>query len=127
MRDVDRVQLVRDAWSAVSRGDLGALELLLAPDASWRAVEDGPWNCEGRPAIIEVMTRNLDAGRLSGHIEDAFEHGGGVVVAFRPDKPDGWPLDDGVRYLVVSVAGDHVTELKGCANRRVALDYAASR
>lgn len=124
-RDVmDHVQLVRDTWDALSHGDLAPLQTLFAPDAKWRAVEDGPWNCENRSQIIEVMTENLK-GRLSGRIDDAFEIGDRIVVAFRPDRgPDEWPLDNGIRYVVVSLDGDLITEMKGCANRQVALDYA---
>jgi ketosteroid isomerase-like protein len=124
---MDHLQLVRDTWDALSQGDLSPLETVLAPDAKWRAVEDGPWNCENRGQIIDVMTENLK-GRLSGHIDDAFEIGDRVVVAFRPDRePDGWPLDDGIRYVVVSVDDDLITEMKGCASRQVALDYAQAR
>jgi hypothetical protein len=62
----------------------------------------------------------------SGVIEDAFEAGDRVVVAFRPDRhgPDAWPLDHGIRYIVLSLAGDQVSELKGCADRATALAYA---
>jgi ketosteroid isomerase-like protein len=123
---VDHVQLVRDTWDALSRGDLSPLETVLAPDAKWRAVEDGAGGCENRGQIIHVMTENL-GGRLSGHIDDAFEVGDRVVVAFRPDYEQDeweWPLDNGIRYVVVSVDGDRITEMKSCATRQVALDYA---
>ncbi len=123
---VDHVQLVRDTWDALSQGDLTPLPTVLAPDAKWRAVEDGPWNCENRNQIIDVMTGILSGG-FSGQIDDAFEVGNRVVVAFRPDRePDEWPLDNGIRYVVVSVTGDLITEMKGCANRQIALDYAAT-
>jgi hypothetical protein len=121
---MDHVQLVRETWDALSQGDLSPLQAVFAPDAKWRAVEDGPWNCENRGQIIDLLTENLK-GRLSGHIDDAFEIGGRVVVAFRPDRePDEWPLDHGIRYVVVSLDDDLVTEMTGCANRQVALDYA---
>ena len=124
-RHVDRLQLVRDLWDARSRGDLGSLEAALAPDAKWRAVEHGPWNCESAAAIIDVMKSQFADGG-SGSIEDAFEVGDRVVVAFRPDDhgPDAWPLDHGIRYVVLSFAGDQVSELKGCADRATALTYA---
>ena len=124
---MDHLQLVRDLWDARSRGDLEPLAAALAPTAKWRAVEDGPWNCENAAAIIDVMRSQLADG-LSGTIEDAFELGDRVIVAFRPDRsrPDGWPLENGVRHLVVSFADDRVTELKGCADRASALAYAAA-
>jgi ketosteroid isomerase-like protein len=119
-------QLVRDTWESLSRGEVGALEAVLAPDARWRAVEDGPWNCQNRAAILEVMGRNLDTG-LAGRVEEVFDVGQRTVVAFRPDRPGppAWPLEDGIRYVVLSFRDGLVTEMKGCANRSVALAYAA--
>jgi ketosteroid isomerase-like protein len=124
---VDNVQLVRDTWDALSRGDLAPLEAVLAPDAKWRAVQDGPWNCQSRAAIVDVMTRNLAEG-LSGHIEEVLPLADRVVVAFRPDhhEPGAWPLDHGIRYVVITVAQGHVTEMKGCADRKTALAYAGA-
>jgi ketosteroid isomerase-like protein len=124
---VDRVQLVRDTWDALSRGELEPLAAVLAPDARWLAVQDGPWNCESAAAVVEVMGRNLANG-MSGRLDEVFEVGGRIVVAFRPDNHanEAWPLDNGIRYVVVSMAGEQVTEIKGCANREVALSYAAA-
>lgn len=123
---MDHSQLVRQTWEAVSRGDLDTLEAALAPDAKWRAVEDGPWNCESRARILEVMRGNLAKG-LAGEVEDVFAVGERAVVAFRPDRPDpgGWPLDDGIRYVVLTVHDGLVSEMKGCADRATALAYAA--
>jgi ketosteroid isomerase-like protein len=125
VRMEDPARWVRDTWNAMSGGDLAPLEAALAPDARWRAVHDGPWNCESRQQIVEVMGRNLATG-LSGQVEEVLEVGDRLVVAFRPDHHhgDGWPLDNGVRYLVVTMDGDQVTELKGCESRSVALEYA---
>ena len=124
---MDHVQWVHSTWDAMSRGDLGLLQAALAPDATWRAVEDGPWNCQGRAAILDVMRHNLGRG-LAGRIEDVLSFGDRVVVAFRPDHsaPGGWPLDDGIRYVVITIAQDQVTELKGCADRHAALGYAGA-
>lgn len=122
---MDQVQFVRQTWKAISNGDLQPLEAALAPDARWRAVVDGPWNCDSREAILDVMQGNLNRG-LSGQIDDAFLTGERVVVAFRPDHHESgaWPLDDGVRYVVLTMQDDLVTEMKGCADRRTALEYA---
>jgi ketosteroid isomerase-like protein len=124
---MDQVQLVRQTWEALSRGDLQPLETSLAPDAKWRAVVDGPWNCENRDAILDVMKGNLSKG-LSGEIDEAFVSGDRIVVAFRPDhhEPGGWPLDDGVRYVVLTMRDDLVTEMKGCLDRSAALEYAGT-
>jgi ketosteroid isomerase-like protein len=122
------VELVRRTWLALSKGDLAPLEAALAPDARWRAVEDGPWNCESREAIVEVMRRNLQNG-LAGEIVEVQDRGERAIVGFRPERHDenAWPLEDGVRYLVLTLRGDgKIVEMKGCATRADALAYAAA-
>jgi ketosteroid isomerase-like protein len=123
---VNHAQLVREAWDAVSRGDFDAVESMFAADAKWRAVEEGPWNCESRAQIVTVMRDNRARRILEGDVEDVVDVGERAVVAFRPTSqgPGGWPLDDGIRYVVLSFRDGLVTEMKGCASRRVALDYA---
>lgn len=122
---MSQAQLFRDTWDSISKGEFGPLEAVLAPDAKWRDVEDGPWNCENRARIVEVMRSNREAG-IAGQIEEIQEFGDRAVVGFRPTHPwsvDPWPLDNGIRYVVVSTANGLITELKGCANRQVALAY----
>lgn len=126
---MDQEQLVRETWAALAGGDLAVMERVLAPDARWRAVEDGPWNCESRTQIIEVMGQNLSRG-LAGKVEQVLDAGRSrAIVAFRPDQPaqaGGWPLEDGVRWLVLSFDDDGlIAEMKGCATRRDATDYAS--
>jgi ketosteroid isomerase-like protein len=123
---MDQVRLVRDTWEGLSTGDLTALEAALAPDAKWRAVEDGPWNCQNRATILEVIGRNIAEGRLAGKIESVEQQDDRMIVGFRPDKPDGWPLDNGVRYVVITMSDGKITEMKGCADRNVAMAYAAA-
>lgn len=118
---------MRQTWKTISEGDLTPLEGLLAPDAKWRAVEDGPWNCENREMILAVMGQNLVESGLAGSIEEVKEVGDRTIVAFRPDRErDQWPLDNGIRYLVLTERRGIVTEMKGCANRQAALDYAGA-
>jgi ketosteroid isomerase-like protein len=122
------IALIRRAWEAISGGDLSVLEQELATDARWRAVDDGPWNCEGRGEIIETMSRNL-AGRVRGKIEETIQDGPRVLVAFRPETPlqnDERPLDHGIAYVVVTIRDEKFVELKGCADRAAAKAYLAS-
>jgi ketosteroid isomerase-like protein len=119
-------ELIRGTWAALAGGDLGALESVLAPEARWRAVEDGPWNCENRAAIIDVMSRNLSRG-LSGEVEEVIDLGGRAIVAFRPSAARGeqsWPLDEGIRYVVLTRRDGLVVEMKGCPDRAAAFAYA---
>lgn len=125
---MDAENLVRETWSALCEGDIAALERRLAPDARWRAVEDGPWNCESRRQIIEVLQRNLATG-LAGRIEEVLPAGRDrAIVAFRPDRAElgQWPLEDGVRNLVLTFRDGKIVELKGCVTRRAAIEYAAA-
>jgi len=109
-------------------GDLGALEQVLAADARWRAVEDGPWNCEDRAMILRVMAEQRIGSR--GTVEEVTDLGERAIVAFRPHEhdPDApWPLEDGIRYVVVTFRDDGlIAEIKGCATRAVALEYAGA-
>jgi ketosteroid isomerase-like protein len=122
---VDTAGFVRDTWSAVARGDLDAMEAALAPDAQWRAVEDGPWNCHSRGEILEVMRGNLARG-LEGEIDEVLSAGDHTVVAFRPARSwnGAWPLDGGIRYVVLTVRDGLIAEMKGCADRAAARQYA---
>ena len=124
---MDRTRWVNDTWAAISRGDIRSLADALAPDAQWRAVYDGPWNCRNKAMILTTMSDQITNG-LSGQIEEIVDQGDRIIVGFRPDDAnlDSWPLDHGVRYLVVTLRGESVTELKGCTDRRSALDYAAT-
>lgn len=71
------------------------------------------------------MNRNVADG-LAGRIEDIIELGDRTIVAFRPDHhgPNAWPLDEGIRYMVVTMRDGLIVEMKGCADRQVALSYA---
>jgi ketosteroid isomerase-like protein len=51
---VGHEQMVRETWEALDSGDFAAVEAVFAPDARWRAVEDGPWNCESRARIVQL-------------------------------------------------------------------------
>jgi len=119
-------QLVRSTYDAIGAGDFDVLAAVLAPDARWRAVEDGPWNCENRDSIVRVM-KEQGTGQ-AGTVEDVFDVGERVIVAFRPhrENPDGWPLDGGIRYVVLTLRDGLIAEMKGCATRADALEYAAA-
>lgn len=119
------VGLIHRVWEALSRGELGVLEDALAPDAKWRAAQDGPWNCESREAIIDVMQGNLARG-FGGRIEETVTDGERMMLGFRPEHSwqAGEPLDAGVIYMVVTVHEGQIAEMKRCADRAAAIAYA---
>jgi ketosteroid isomerase-like protein len=121
MSESPEIELVRRAWDALIAGGPEVLGEVLASDAQWYGVEDGQL-CDGRKAIIDVMSRNL-AGRLRGRIEETIQDGPRVVVAFRPKQPAQLdrPLDDGIAYMVVTIRDGQIAEMQGCADRATAL------
>jgi ketosteroid isomerase-like protein len=126
MGDSPEIELVRRAWDALAQDGPEVLGEVLAPDAQWYGVEDGQ-PCDGRKAIIDMMSRNL-AGRLRGRVEETIQDGSRVIVAFRPEQPVRLdrPVDEGIAYMVVTVLDGHIVELKGCADRSAAGSYARS-
>jgi ketosteroid isomerase-like protein len=120
------IELVRRVWGALIASGPEVLGEVLAPDAQWYGVEDGQL-CDGRKAIIDVLSRNL-AGRLRGRIEETIQDGLRVIVAFRPEQPAQLdrPVDEGIAYMVVTIRDGHIVEMKGCADRSAAVSYAQS-
>ena len=114
MGESREILLVRRTWDALIEGGPEILREVLAPDALWYGVEDGQL-CEGRKAIIEVISRNL-AGRLRGRIEEIVQDGSCVIVAFRPEQPTQLdrPLDERIAYMVVTIRDGRIVEMKGC-------------
>jgi ketosteroid isomerase-like protein len=126
MGESPEIELMRRAWDALIEDGPEGLGEVLAPDAQWYGVEDRQL-CDGREAIIDMMSRNL-AGRLRGRIEETIQDGSRVIVAFRPEQPAQLdrPVDDGIAYMVVTIRDGHIVELKGCADRSAAVSYARS-
>jgi ketosteroid isomerase-like protein len=121
MGESPEIELVRRAWHALIQGGPEDLGELLAADALWYGVEDGQL-CEGRKAIVDVMSRNR-GGRLRGRIEETVQVGPRVIVAFRPERPaqHDRPLDAGIAYLVVTIRDGQIVELRACADRSAAV------
>ena len=124
MGESPEIELVRRVWDALIAGGPEVLGEVLAPDAQWYGVEDGQL-CDGRKAIIDVMSRNL-AGRLRGTVEETIQDGSRVIVAFRPEQPAQLdrPVDEGIAYMVVTIRDGYVVEMKACADRSAAVSYA---
>ncbi|MBV8528273.1 MAG: hypothetical protein JOZ75_08170 [Candidatus Dormibacteraeota bacterium] len=124
MTDTADLQLLERIWEARLAGDLGPLRDALAPDAQWFNVSEGEWDCHDRDTILRVMQANMGRG-ISGNMEDVAQFGSRVVVGFRPSgRAPSRRLDNGLIYLVVTVNGGAITELKACESRASAVAYA---
>lgn len=124
MSDNADIRLLERVWAARVNGDLGPLRDALAPDAQWFAVSEGPWDCHDRDTILRVMQANMDRG-ISGRIEQVEQFGNRIVVGFRPEgTAPSRPLEDGVAYVVATLSDGAITEIKACATRADAVEYA---
>jgi hypothetical protein len=63
------LELARAGLAAWKRDDFEALEELLAPEATWRAVEPGEWDCESRDDILRTLRERYKEGFTKGPIE----------------------------------------------------------
>jgi hypothetical protein len=73
------LELARAGLAAWKRDDFEALEELLAPEATWRAVEPGEWDCESRDDILRTLRERYKEGFTKGPL--APSRGQGVRLA----------------------------------------------
>jgi ketosteroid isomerase-like protein len=92
------LELTRAGLAAWKRGDFDALEELLAPEATWHAVEPGEWDCESREDVLRTLRERYDEGFTLGPIE-LLEGGPDVVILLsRPAETGGpdWPEETAI-------------------------------
>ena len=92
------IELARAGLAAWQRGDFEALGELLAPEATWRAVEPGEWDCESRDDIIRTLRERYEQGFTMGPIELVEGGPGTVILLSRPaevGRPD-WPEETAI-------------------------------
>ena len=82
MSDLELAQAGLAAWR---RGDFDALEELLAPEATWRAVEPGD--------ILQTLRERYEQGFTMGPIELLEGGPGTIILLSRPAEVGGpdWP------------------------------------
>ncbi len=104
----DPIQRGLEAWIG---GDLDALAAVLDPHVSLRAVEPGPWDCDGRDEVMRLLRlRQAEGiGPCPVHI-DHLDPDTYVVRSKRPIDPDG-PEPFGVATRV-SVSGGKVVAMQ---------------
>jgi ketosteroid isomerase-like protein len=112
MSDLELAQAGLAAWK---RGDFEALAELLAPDATWRAVEPGDWDCESRDDILRTLRERYEQGFTMGPIELVEGGPGMVILLSRPAEVGGpdWPEETAIaitfRAGKVVAMQDHLT------------------
>ena len=92
------LELARDGLAAWKRGDFEALESLLAPEATWRAVEPGEWDCESRDDILRTLRERHEQGFTMRPFELIEGGPGTVILLSHPAQVGGpeWPEETAI-------------------------------
>jgi ketosteroid isomerase-like protein len=92
------VDLARQGLAAWKRGDFEALEDLIAPEATWRAVEQGERDCESRGDILRTLRERYEQGFAMGPIELIEGGPGTVILLSHPAEIGGpeWPEETAI-------------------------------
>jgi ketosteroid isomerase-like protein len=111
MSDLDLARAGLYAWT---RGDFEALENLLAPDATWRAVEPGEWDCESREEVLRTLRDRYEQGFTMGPFELVEGVPGKVILVSHPAKVGGpeWPEE---KAMVVTFRDGRVVAMQDCS------------
>jgi ketosteroid isomerase-like protein len=92
------LELARAGLAAWRRGDFDALEELLAPEATWHAVEPGEWDCESREDVLRTLRERHEQGFTAGPVELVEGGPGTVILLSRPAEVGGpeWPEETAI-------------------------------
>ena len=55
MTEASGTDVIERGLAAWSRGDLDALEAILDPAVTLRAMQPGPWDCQNREAVMQLL------------------------------------------------------------------------
>jgi ketosteroid isomerase-like protein len=125
----DNEKLARRGYEAVMRGDLEALEELMAPDLTWHWWERGPWDCNSRDEAIAVIRERLGQNAI-GELREVTDLGSGRVLVVTRTRPDselrpadlGLPDDHLETANVVTIRDGKVVALQDYRSQAEALD-----
>jgi hypothetical protein len=95
------LELARHGLAAWKRGDFEALEDLLAPEATWRAIEPGEGDCESRDDILHTLKERYEQGFTTGPIELFEGELGTVILLSHPAEVGGpeWPEETAIAIM----------------------------
>ena len=103
-------ELVREAWTAVGRGDLEAIASVFAEDVRWHGLDDPDGGCHGRDEAVEFVKRALADG-VTAEATDVREAGDRVVVAVQLHHPPEWGDQPDPHGEVVTVRDGEIAEI----------------
>jgi len=80
-------QLAREGYEALMRGEVEAVERLIAPDLTWHWWEHGPWDCHSRDEAMAVIRERMGQ-RAIGELTEVTEVADGQVVVVTRMRPE---------------------------------------
>lgn len=119
-------QLIRSAYEAYSRGDVGTMLQLVDPDLEWTFLDPAfanpePQVCHGRHELGAVLQRQADRG-LKAELEEVVASGDRVLVTVRIPGIDQFRVRkaNDRNYSVFTVRHGRIAALRDCRDRREA-------
>jgi ketosteroid isomerase-like protein len=82
------VELAREGYEALMRGDVDAIYHLLAPDLSWQGWEPGEGDCHSRAEAMAVIKERLHE-RAIGELEEIIDIDEERIVVVTRKNPEG--------------------------------------
>jgi ketosteroid isomerase-like protein len=100
MTEASANDVIERGLAAWSRGDLDALETILDPAVTLRAMQPGPWDCDNREQVMHLLRlrdsqrgvdepRTVDVRQVDEHTYLASGLGGGEGIATRVSIANG--------------------------------------
>jgi ketosteroid isomerase-like protein len=130
MMSHESAELIRSAYAAYSRGDLGTMLELVDPDLEWTYLDPSfedpePQVCHGRHELATVLKRQAGL-RLKAEVEEVVTRGDRVMVAVWIPGIDAFRVRkaDDRNYAVFTVRQGRIVALRDCRNRQEALTVA---
>ena len=115
--------LVREAWDAYGRSDVGRLLESVDPDLTWTFLDPSqpdpePRTCHGRDELEHALRRQADQG-LTSRIDELTAHGDQVLLVLHTPGLDQHRARRAAdrNYFVVTVHGGRITALHACRNQ----------
>jgi ketosteroid isomerase-like protein len=119
--------LIRGAYEAYARGDLGAMLAVVDPDLEWTYLDPSfpnpdPQTCHGRDQLADGLRRQARRG-LKSHVEDVIGNQDKVLVTVRTPGADQFKARQtgDLTYDVVTVRDGRIVALRACRDRNQGL------